>query len=63
MEHHSATPREALMLTTGDTQRSAQLFTMLWHRRQSSLQFRHQRSVDPQTSQTSGSGSLGAVML
>lgn len=51
------------MLTTGETQRSAQLFTMLWHRRQRSLQFRHQRSVDPQTSQTSGSGSLGAVML
>jgi iron complex transport system substrate-binding protein len=44
-------------------QRSAQLFTMLWHRRQRSLQFRHQRSVDPQTSHTSGSVSLGAVML
>jgi iron complex transport system substrate-binding protein len=44
-------------------QRSAQLFTMLWHWRQRSLQFRHQRSVDPQTSHTSGSGSLGAVML
>lgn len=43
-------------------QRSAQLFTIEPHRRQSSLQFRHQTSVDPHTSQTSGTGSRGAVI-
>ena len=40
--------------------RSAQLFTIDPQRRQSSLQFRHQTSVDPHTSQTSGS--RGAVI-
>jgi hypothetical protein len=43
-------------------QRSAQLFTIEPQRLQSSLQFRHQTSVDPQTSQASGSDSRGAVI-
>jgi len=37
--------------------RSAQDFTIDPQRLQSSLQFLHHTSVDPQTSQTSGSGS------